>query len=733
MAELGKKLGKLSLAILENFVEGTLGKKLVDELRAPTNRVLAIATALQETEALFISKFEDKNLSKALFVDLKQKDRPVLKDAVGKFFDHPTDPSLRKTLQEILFDEFKEILSRERIDAALDIYIRLLTKELMLADDVFRDNIAALGSFEGSLAEKKSAEYLEQIAAWIVQQQRISQQPIAPHGDIGFIPAAKAVTYVHRGKTEDDLIAFLRAGGNGAIVGLHAPGGLGKTELAKQAAEAVKDVYDDVLWVDVGENTSAQVINTMLIKCNIQSSPASNDEMKVSELRAYLQSRKLLVIFDDVRSDALAQMHTFLPPKPCSSLITTRIQQIGGIRTFALDHLSVEQARELMVAILGTEIVEAELEMADKLSERVTWNPLALEISARRILQLKVTRPITAFFKKVLQRFPELKMDGDERWDMRKIFDISYQDLAEEDQKRFRWLSVFHPTGFSPSAVARVWGLDEIETDHIQSRFINLSLIKPVPGDFERYRFHDLLDEYAWLLLTESGEVDEARASLCKWIIDQFDEHYTDDPSSAPEVVMELENLRLAAGWALNNQDGNMLALLATKPRNWLFNVFRLNEEWETWLQSALKLGVENQGLRANVLQAIGDVQQFRDDRDAALESYNEALKLFKAVGDRLGEANVYLSLGGFKRTEKDFTGARTDFQNAFNIYELIGDRYSQARALYRLGDCLSDEEKFQEALNYYEQSAELWHSIGVNELVEGIINPRIEEARKHL
>lgn len=99
MAELGKKLGKLSLAILENFVEGTLGKRFVDELREPTDRALAIATALEQTENLFVSKYEDKDLSRALFVDLRQTDRTVLKDAVGKFFDHPTDPNLRKALQ----------------------------------------------------------------------------------------------------------------------------------------------------------------------------------------------------------------------------------------------------------------------------------------------------------------------------------------------------------------------------------------------------------------------------------------------------------------------------------------------------------------------------------------------------------------------------------------------------------------------------------------------------------
>jgi hypothetical protein len=45
------------------------------------------------------------------------------------------------------------------------------------------------------------------------------------------------------------------------------------------------------------------------------------------------------------------------------------------------------------------------------------------------------------------------------------------------------------------------------------------------------------------------------------------------------------------------------------------------------------------------VLQAIGDVQQFRDDRDAALTSYHEALTLYRALGARLGEANVLAAL----------------------------------------------------------------------------------------
>lgn len=55
MSESLEKLGKLSLAILEHFVEGTLGEKFVDELRSPTDRVIAVATALEEAERLFVN------------------------------------------------------------------------------------------------------------------------------------------------------------------------------------------------------------------------------------------------------------------------------------------------------------------------------------------------------------------------------------------------------------------------------------------------------------------------------------------------------------------------------------------------------------------------------------------------------------------------------------------------------------------------------------------------------
>jgi hypothetical protein len=83
------------------------------------------------------------------------------------------------------------------------------------------------------------------------------------------------------------------------------------------------------------------------------------------------------------------------------ALVTSRIQQIGVVKSFPLDKMNPDQARDLLCAILGDEVVEHEREMADRLAERCTYNPLALEIAARRALQESpvTSRPIQKYFE----------------------------------------------------------------------------------------------------------------------------------------------------------------------------------------------------------------------------------------------------------------------------------------------------------------------------------------------
>lgn len=550
-------------------------------------------------------------------------------------------------------------------------------------------------------------------------------QPEA-HPALGSIPPASADTYVHRGRIEEDIRAALRGGGASAIVGLHAPGGTGKTELANHIAQEGRDGqlgFESVLWLDVNKKTAQEVLSEGLRKCGLQLPPNADEADQRAEWQHFLLNHKLLVIFDDVRENAREGLKAILPPAPSAALITSRIQQMAGVKEFALDHMEPEQARALFVNSLGAEVVQAEDETVFKLAERCKYNPLALEIASRRIQQNArfTTHPVAKYFEKAEKRFDELKMHGDERWNLTAVFDISYNDLTEADQRYFRALAVFAPTGFAPPAAAQVWEMAAGQASEVLSRFINLSLVIPVKGNFERYRLHDLLDEYATPKLRQHKEEENTEMRLANWLINLFTEHFTADFSSAPEAGLEFANLARTAKWAIENRQGALLAALATQPRNWLFIYFREWSDWLRWLESSLKIDFEDKQLKANVLQAIGDVQQFRDDRDAALESYTEALRLFKAVGDKLGEANVLAALSLVAIGEGRLEEAEDQLEQIIQMRRAIHNLYNEGADYGNFAIALLQAGYKEKAKGYAEKARLIFEKIKIPTSVQMI------------
>ncbi len=560
---------------------------------------------------------------------------------------------------------------------------------------------------DGSTQRQAGGNYYERVDK--IEIHEAPKPERETHDTLGLRPPHRMNHYVPRGDIEDKVIACLKAGGTGAIVGINAPGGLGKTELAKRVSSLLEDEFkNNYLWVDAGEANLERVLDSLILKMNIQLPPNPTFETKVNEAQHVLLFRgRTMIVFDDLRSSASDFFSYFKAPKNCSVLITSRIQDLPHVQeVFLLHRMTPAQSHELFVAILGRDVVERESREVYELAERCKYNSLLMDNAARRIRQeTDAPYPVRDYLAKA-NRFGVVSMGGEK---VLPVFDISYNDLNPEDQKRLRYLATFHSTGFSSEAAAHLWDMEEQDVYGVIDRFINLSLIKRTPDESPRYRLHDLWDEYAGNLLEKSGEEATARSLLAEWLVELFEDHSLHDLSNARQVFYELENLRSSARWAAQNEKGEMLALLATKPRNWLYNIFRINNEWLEWLIASLNYRVDSLESKANVLQAIGDIQQFRDDRNTALQSYEQALKLFREIGAKLGEANTYLSLGGIKWTEKDVAEARKEYESALSLYQLIGDQYSQGRALYRIGDVDMDEEKYKDALSHYEHARSLW------------------------
>jgi tetratricopeptide (TPR) repeat protein len=99
---------------------------------------------------------------------------------------------------------------------------------------------------------------------------------------------------------------------------------------------------------------------------------------------------------------------------------------------------------------------------------------------------------------------------------------------------------------------------------------------------------------------------------------------------------------------------------------------------------------------------------------DAALASYDQALRLFTEVGAKLGQANVYLAQG---QLQNDMSL----LERALRLYEEIRDRYSSARCKFFLGiHCLQNGDS-ERGVRLLLEARETWEQIDFTQGVQAV------------
>ncbi|MEO1619449.1 MAG: tetratricopeptide repeat protein, partial [Cyanobacteria bacterium J06632_3] len=124
----------------------------------------------------------------------------------------------------------------------------------------------------------------------------------------------------------------------------------------------------------------------------------------------------------------------------------------------------------------------------------------------------------------------------------------------------------------------------------------------------------------------------------------------------------------------------------------------------------------EEAELRADALQAMGDVLQFLDRRDDAIENYDQALAIYRQVGDRLGEANTLQAIG---LVQTDLAKGVECLQAAQVLYEQIGSLYGQGVNLYYLGGLHAQQEQSESAATAWQQAISCGQQINFSPLIE--------------
>ncbi len=294
--------------------------------------------------------------------------------------------------------------------------------------------------------------------------------------------------------------------------------GSGKTALAVHAAHRMRDQFPDGrLFLDLRGHASvqspltpAEALGELLRMLGTPPTALPQDLHGLVALwRTATRSRRFVALLDD--AIGIEQVHPLLPTDSTAVVIITsrrRLVGLTGARHVALDALPRAESVALLRRMLGDERTLDTAE-ANTLARMCGDLPLALAITARRLL----SRPswsasnLVEHFHRTSRRLPEIR-DGLNA--MVQTFDASYRALSPPQQGVFRRLGLHFGSEFGPGAAAALSGLPLEETERVLEEFLAAHLLlEPAP---HRFRFHDLLREYAATLAQKDAAEDSRHA-----------------------------------------------------------------------------------------------------------------------------------------------------------------------------------------------------------------------------
>jgi len=498
-------------------------------------------------------------------------------------------------------------------------------------------------------------------------------------------------------------------------------GGVGKTSLAAHWAHRVRERFPDGdLYLDLhGYHAERRVdadeaLDQLLRTLDVPGEriPISRDA-KAALYRSLLHERRMLILLDNAAT--ADQVRPLLPGSPtCRVLITSRSTMAGmmtreGARRMPLDVLPTDQAVELLRKIVGAARVDADPAAAAELTRHCGFLPLALRITAERLAASPhlALADLVEELAEEQERLDALTIDGDDLSTVRVVFSWSYHTLSPEAARMFRLLSIPRGTDISAAAAAVLCGVSEGKGRRLLEQLAGMHLLSEHQP--RRYRFHDLVRVYA----AECAQRDEssrdrqaAAHRLFTWYAHcvlaaarVYAPGFTRIPMALPDPPREPPEFpdRLAALHWCDAERENLIAAVETANElheyalAWqlpvaLFGYFLVRKPLTDWVVSH-DIGIAAAQLCGEQLAEAwlltsralpqSDLRQY----EAARESHERALPLWRATGERWGEAWALRDLASLYRLLDRVPEAVDAFERALAMHIEEGDRWGEATA----------------------------------------------------
>ena len=544
------------------------------------------------------------------------------------------------------------------------------------------------------------------------------------------------------------------------LLTLTGTGGTGKTRLALRVAEEIAHEYRDGAWfvplaavADPGLVPSAIVSSLGIVE--VPGTPA------LTRLRDVLADRRQLIVLDNFEhvQEAAPDVGTILRSAPGIVVIATSRGplRVDGERELPVPPLGLPDLAHLPPVgdLLRSEAVALFVDRAQAarpdfalteqnapavagICARLDGLPLAIELAAARI---RVLAP-QAILARLGNRLDLLSGGGRDRPErqqtLRATIAWSHDLLDPGRQRLLARLGAFAGGWELEQAEAVCGPVADLGVDVLDGLdgLVDQSLVRRDEGpDGEpRFLMLETIREFALEKLAASGEADEIRrrhgaifGDLAELAAPELTRHQA--KAWLDRLDRSTPNFRAAITWSIDTGDAENGLRLGWKL--WRFWQMRGSlDEGRDWLVRlvAVAHGREHPSLLARGFEALGSVEYWRGDMEAARVAYEASLALQREVGDEEGIADALYNLSFvYIVPQTDMARGESLLNDALAIYErlgveagIAGVHFSLMNNAHHVGDDEGRRRHFEVADRIYRRLGD-WFMVGWSLHLDGI------------
>lgn len=559
-------------------------------------------------------------------------------------------------------------------------------------------------------------------------------------------------------------------------------GGCGKTRLAIKVAESLTNKFPAGVWfVDLAPLTeTSRAVGAVAQVLGLREEADKDLNDLVS---AYISDKQVLLVLDNCEHllascaelvdgllNSCAEIRIVATSREALNVQGERVMQLPPLGVpdtkSALSLESVQSADAIKLFVDRAQIVRrtfalttANFAAVAEICRRLDGIPLAIELAAARVKILSIEQILT----KLDDRFKLLSSVGrtmlPRHQTLRAAIEWSYDQLAAEEQRLLRALSVFAGGWTLALASTVVADLDEFEMLDLHSQLVDKSIVVVASDQSasQRYSFLETVRQFFIEQLNESGEAEASRQAHFSAMLGLAErglaERVTQEELWTTALEVESDNMRVALEYARSVDAERYLELVGALAWFWIVKTHlvegrehltaaltasavspsrpsRARALWgaaqmlalqgdtleaRAWIDEARSMSRDLGDTReiALALEGIGWTHFFRSEDEAACIAFEECLRLQRASGDQhlviralVGLAQVLVALG---RTDE----AKPMAQEIIEFAEAHNDKRSEHFGWHYLADCELILGNCAESLCLYKQSLVLAHAIG--------------------